>query len=127
MDLCALRLVRAAELVAAGVEEILTYDALPAEHWRGIRQQPARAHPARDPAAHACRGRVPRRPIRAQPRGREAMSHRRHGLVDAEISEHELLKDHRVSQGQASLVKPKVRKILDTTQLWLFEMSAQGV
>jgi transposase-like protein len=50
-----LRLSRAAELVEMAVEETLAYYAFPEEHWRRIRT----AHPARDPAAHACRGRVP--------------------------------------------------------------------
>jgi transposase-like protein len=55
-----LRLTRAAELVEAAVEETLTYYAFPEEHWRpDWHQQPPRAHPARDPAAHACGGRVP--------------------------------------------------------------------
>ena len=35
--LAALRLIRAAELVGAAVEETLTYYAFPEEHWRRIR------------------------------------------------------------------------------------------
>jgi hypothetical protein len=55
-----LRLSRAAELVEAAVEETLTYYAFPGGALAAdSHQQPARAHPARDPTAHACRGRVP--------------------------------------------------------------------
>jgi putative transposase len=50
-----LRLSRAAELVEMAVEETLAYYAFPEEHRRRIRT----AHRAREPAAHACRGRVP--------------------------------------------------------------------
>jgi transposase-like protein len=54
-----LRLSRAAELVEAAVEETLAYYTFPEEHWRRIsHQQSARAHPTRDPTAHACRRRV---------------------------------------------------------------------
>src|SRR5262249_13039933 len=41
-------------------------------------QQPARAHLARDPAAHTGRGRGPRRPIPAPPRRRQAAARLRH-------------------------------------------------
>src|SRR5215468_7493632 len=55
-----LRLTRAAELVEAAVEETLTYYPFPEEHWLRIRtNKPARAHPARDPAAHACHASLP--------------------------------------------------------------------
>ena len=45
-------------------------------------QQSARAHPARDQAAHPRRRRVPRRAIGAQPRRGQAAPHRRHRVVD---------------------------------------------
>jgi N-methylcarbamate hydrolase len=58
-----------------------------------------------------------------QPRRRKAAPHRRHGVVDEEISEHRVAEGpaderchHRVSQGRAPLSQPKVRKILDTTE-----------
>lgn len=60
-----LRLNRAAELAEAAVEEALTYYALPGGALAArSHQQPARAHPARDPAAHAGRWRIPGWPIR---------------------------------------------------------------
>ena len=74
-----LRLTKAAELVEAAVEETLDLLRLPggalAAHPH---QQSARAHPARDPAAHARRRRLPRRAIGAQPRRGQAAAHRRH-------------------------------------------------
>jgi hypothetical protein len=55
-------------------------------------------------------------------RRRKAAPHRRHGLVDQEISKHRVAEGpgderyhHRVSQGRAPLSQPKVRKTLDTT------------
>ena len=54
-----LRLSRAAELVEAAIEETLAYYAFPEEHWRRIRTNNPLAHPARDPAAHPRRGRIP--------------------------------------------------------------------
>ena len=55
-----LRLARAAELVEAAVEETLSYYAFPGGALAAdSHQQSARARPARDPAAHARRGRVP--------------------------------------------------------------------
>ena len=78
-----LRLSRAAELVEMAAEETLTYYAFPEEHWRRIRtNNPPRAHPARDQAAHARRRRIPGRTIRPQPRRGKAAPHRRHRVVD---------------------------------------------
>ena len=106
-----LRLTKAAELAEAAVEETLTYYALPggalAAHPH---QQSARAHPARDPAAHARGRRIPRRAIGAQPGRGQAAPHRRHGVVDQEISEHRAAEGpadershHRLSQCRAPL------------------------
>ena len=71
------------------------------------------------------RGRAPlclSRRHRAQPCRRKAAPHRRHGVVDQEISKHRVAEGprderyhHRVSPGRAPLSQPKVRKTLDTT------------
>jgi hypothetical protein len=57
-----------------------------------------------------------------QPRRRKAAPHRRHGVVDEEISEHRVAEGpaderchHRVKQGGVPLSQTEVRKILDTT------------
>src|SRR5215471_10823937 len=54
--------------------------------------------------------------IRAQPRRRKAAPHRRHGVVDQEISEHRVAEGpaderchHRVSQGRVPLSQPKAK------------------
>ena len=57
-------------------------------------------------------------------RRRKAALHRRHGVVDQEISEHRVAEGPadercRVSQGRVPLSEPKVRKILDTTERML--------
>jgi hypothetical protein len=77
-----LRLTRAAELLEAAVEKTLTYYAFPEEHGAlaaDSHQQPPRAHPARDPAAHAC-ARSLTVNLRSTCR-RKAAPHRRHGVV----------------------------------------------
>jgi Transposase, Mutator family len=108
-NLRGLRLSRAAELVEMAVEETLAYYAFPEEHWRRIRTNNP-LEPARDPPAHPRRGRVSSRSIGAQPRRREAAPHRRHGMVDQEISQYRVAEGsaderchHRVSQGRAPL------------------------
>jgi hypothetical protein len=67
-------------------------------------------HPARDPTAHPCCRRVPRRPVGAQPCRSRAAPHRRHPLVDQTLSEHRAAEGaeherchHRVSQCWAPL------------------------
>jgi Transposase, Mutator family len=117
-----LRLTTAAELVAAAVEETLAYYAFPEEHWRRIRS--ARAHPARDQAAHSRRRRIPRRAGRAQPCRGQVAPYRRHCLVDQTLSQHRAAEGPaderchlRLSQCRAPLSpKPNVRKTLDTTR-----------
>ena len=73
-------------------------------------QQSARAHPARDQAAHARRRRIPGWAIGAQPRRGQAAAHRRHRVVDQEILEHRAAEGpaderchHRLSQCRAPL------------------------
>ena len=73
-------------------------------------QQPARAHPARDQAAHPRGRRIPRRPIGPQPGRGQAAPHRRHRMVDQTIFEHRAAEGpaderchHRLSQCRAPL------------------------
>ena len=80
-----LRLTRAAELVEAAVEETLTYYAFPEEHWRRIRTN--------NPLERILREiRRRTRVAGAFPDGQSALNlrkaapHRRHGVVDQEIS-----------------------------------------
>src|SRR5262249_46056907 len=88
-------------------------------------QQPARAHPARDPAAHPCRGRGSRRSISAQPRPREAATHTPPAVVYEEISQHRAAQgpadercDHRVSQGRVPLSQTESAKDSGHYRAW---------
>ncbi len=59
-DLRAARMNTAADLVERSVSETLTYYAFPDENSH---QQSPRANHERNPSRHACRWRIPRRPV----------------------------------------------------------------
>jgi transposase-like protein len=106
-----MRLGKAAELVETAVPETLAYYAFPEEHWRRIRTN--------DPLERIMREiRRRTRVVGAFSDGNSA--NRRHALVHQAISEHGAAQ---AAQRHVRLTtagyRPKVRKILDTTDQYL--------
>jgi len=112
-----MRLGKAAELVETAVPEALAYYAFPEEHWRRIRTNNALERIMREiRRRHLCGRRLPRRQFGHQLGGCQAAPCRWRALVDQTISEHGAAQaaqrhDRLTGAGQ----RPKVRKILDTT------------